>query len=549
MIVLGLHGGMTVNQHEPNAALSIDGEIVAACEEERFARVKSPRGRIPTQAAAACLDAAGIAFSDVDLVAHPGETYDDMPARIRHYLGHHFGHDFADGPDVLMVDHHTAHLASAFFASGFEEAMCLSYDARGDRVSTALARADRKRGVQVLETLPGENSLGIFYQTMTSYLGFVAAEDEYKVMGLAGYAERGPDLSDFARPTETGYAVDVGFFRDDPPVLSIYEPHFGKALVSRFGPAYRPGAPIDDRAREIAFATQRTFEACARSLTERLHGLTGLSRLCVAGGCGLNCSANGALRRLPFIDEIFIQPASSDRGLGLGAAMEGAFSLGDAPKPLDHVYLGPEYSDAAVEAAVATAGWPWRKVADPASEAAGLLARGKIIAWFQGRSEYGPRALGNRSILADPRPADMKDAINARIKRREEFRPFAPAVLEERAPDLYELDGPSPFMTFAVPVRAAWAGRLAATTHVDGTARVQTVSAEANPLFHRLIARFEDLTGVPAVLNTSFNVKGQPIVETPLDALSTFAATGLDAMIVGECLIEKNPGPGEAAGS
>lgn len=541
MIVLGLHGGTHLGEHDPGAAIVRNGAVVAACEEERFLRVKSPIGTMPVLSIAACLRAARLSIRDVDFVAHTGATHPEKPRRIREYLEHYFRH----APPVRMVHHHAAHLASAFFASGFERAMCLTCDAWGDHVSTALALGTPD-GVRVIETHPRENSLGLFYAAVTSYLGFTAGEDEYKVMGLAAYGRPGVDLSTFARSTPDGHDVDVTFLADDYPDRTATEPLYSPRLVELLGPSRSPEEPITQRHRDIAFGAQETLERCLLGLVRRLHVQTGLHDLCMAGGVALNCSANATLARCAEVDRLFVQPAASDRGLALGCALQVAFEEHEPVRPLPDVFLGPTYSDEEIRSALDLGGWDYREVSDPAAEAAQMLAAGEIVGWFQGRSELGPRALGNRSILADPRPAGMKDAVNARIKFREEFRPLAPAVLEERAAELFEVGSPSPFMTVAYRVRPEWAGRIPSVVHVNGTARVQTVDRGRAPLFHRLIEAFAARTGVPAVLNTSFNLRGQPIVETPRDALATFAACGLSGVFLGRFLVLKPRRPASA---
>jgi carbamoyltransferase len=537
MNVLGLYGCVTMGEHDPAAALVCDGRIVAACEEERFLRVKSPAGVLPVESIRACLRMAGLRMEDVDLVAHPGEIYEDMPERIGRYLPHYFGH----APPVQMVNHHLAHGASAYYCSGFERAMCLSYDAYGDRMSAMLAVGTPEGGVQALETRPRESSLGLFYAAITSFLGFLVGEDEYKVMGLAPYGRPGVDLSAFVDLEPGGYRVDMDFFPSYWPWTVNAEPFYSQRLVDLLGPPRRPGEPITAHHQDIAFAAQRTLERSSAALVAHLHERTGLTDLCLAGGCALNCTANQALLALPFVHRLFVQPASSDRGLALGCALQAAFEAGDPVRaPLTRAALGPEYGAPEIRTVLDETGTEYEEVADPAAAAAALLAEGKIIGWFQGRSEFGPRALGHRSILADPRAASVKDEINRRVKYREGFRPFAPSVLEERASELFEMDGASPFMTVTYPVAEGWRDRLQGVTHVDGTSRVQTVSCGEEPLYHRLIREFERLTSVPAVLNTSFNVRGQPIVETPLDALATFAGTGLDALIIGSFLVRKS---------
>jgi carbamoyltransferase len=535
MNILGLLGGVSINHHDPGAALIRDGKLVCFVEEERLIRVKSARGHLPIHAIAACLDSAGLTIHDIDRVAHPGSSHPDMAGRIAAYLRHYFGH----APAVELVGHQEAHLASAFFGSGFPEAMCLSYDGYGDRLSAALA-VGGPDGLRILETRDETNSLGLFYQAITSFLGFTIGEDEYKVMGLAAHGKARFDLSPFARPAPDGYVVDPDFLRTDPPPLSIFEAYYGPALERLVGmPPRIAGRPFGQEHRDLAFAAQKTLEECAVRLVEHLHRLTGQRRLCLAGGVALNCVANMRLKSLPFVDELFVQPAASDRGLPLGAALLVAHRLGERIEPPPHAFLGPIRPDTAIEEALRTSNMPFRPCPDPEETAAEMIARGRVVAWYRGRSEFGPRALGHRSILADPRPAAMRDIVNAKIKFRESFRPFAPAVLAERASELFEMTGPSPYMTVTHPVRPEWQDRLGAITHVDGTARVQTVDRATLPEFHRLISAFAARTGVPAVMNTSFNVRGQPIVETPLDALATFAGSGIDALFLGPCLLVK----------
>jgi carbamoyltransferase len=536
MNILGMYGGVTLGQHDPSAALISDGKLIAVCEEERFMRVKSPRGCLPVRSIRACLREANLKMSEIDLVVNPGETFHDMPERIRLYLNHYFG----AAPPVRMINHQLAHIASAFFCSGYEESMCMSYDAWGDQSSAALGIGALPGGIELLETREPKNSLGIFYATMTSYLGFLVSEDEYKVMGLAAYGHEEIDLKPFLQTTADGYHVNMDYVRGDFSQCSMFEPLYGEKLVQLLGPARQPGEPLTSRHKNIAFATQKALEECAVALITHLHEKTGLDSLCIAGGVGLNCSANRVLRETPFIRRLFVQPASSDRGLSLGCALQGAHENGvTVHDKLEHVSLGPTYSEEQIRRALELSGVAYVELAEPAQKAASMLAEGNIIGWFQGRSEFGPRALGNRSILADPREARMKDEINARIKFREEFRPFAPSVLEEHASELFEMDEPSPFMTMAFMVRPQWRDRLQAVTHVNGTARVQTVNRSTLPLYHELISQFHRLTGVPVVLNTSFNVQGQPIVETPLDALSTFTASGMDALFIGPFMVVK----------
>lgn len=537
MRILGIYGATGPWEHDPGAALVCDGVIQAVCEEERYLRIKSPWGRLPIESIAACLRATGLNMEDVDLVVHPGVIHEALPGRVASYISHYFGWC----PPVRVIHHHIAHLASAYFCSGFEEAMCLSYDGYGDGVSVALARGSRRGGIEVLESLPKEASLGVFYSAITSYLGFRVSEDEYKVMGLAPYGREGAaDLSEFVRYEDEGYEVSAAMYRDGHLSVTNDEPIYSDALVKALGPPRRPTSQIEQRHRDVAHAAQLALENCAEALVRRLHRRTGFDSLCIAGGVGLNCSNNAKIDRLPFVRRTFVQPAASDRGLALGCALQAAFELGEpASGALKHAHLGSGYDDDLVAADLDHFGVRHENLSDPAATAAELVAAGRVIGWYQGRAEFGPRALGHRSILADPRNQDMKDRVNRLVKRRESFRPFAPSVLLERATELFDVRGESPFMTFSVPTVDSWRERLGAVTHVNGTARIQTVHPDADPLFHRLIEHFGHLTGVPAVLNTSFNGRGEPIVETPRDCAAMFASSGLDAIIMGRHLVRK----------
>ena len=512
----------------------VDGQLVCCIEEERLIRVKTATGILPVYGITACLKEAKIDIRDVDLIALPGETYEGILDRTREWLVHHFGY----APAIEAVNHQMAHLASAFYQSGYKSAMCLSYDAYGDGISGALGTATLCDGIEVIETLPGTNSLGVFYATMTSFLGFKPGEDEYKVMGLAPYGKPDIDLSFFCRPTADGYLSDVSYFRKRKSATQ-YEPFYSEKLTAKIGSPRRKGGPITEHYKNVAASTQDALERSAVSLVEHLHRITGENSLCLAGGVALNCSVNRILAKLPYIDNFFVQPSASDRGLALGCALHASAQNGIKIEPIKHVFYGPSYDEGDIEGAISLSGLPAKKLTDPASAAADLLTAGKIVAWHQGRSEYGPRTLGHRSILADPGMPDMKDQINKRIKFREEFRPFAPSVLEEEYQDLFDLEAPSPYMTIACDVKEPWGQRVPATTHVNNTARVQTVNKEIDPLYHALIDNFFKRTGRPAVLNTSFNIRGQPIVETPLEAISTYAGTGIDAVVIGQFLLEK----------
>lgn len=537
MIVLGIHGGVTINQHDPGAALIVDGKVVALCEEERYLRIKSCYGFLPERSIRACLKIAGLRWEEIDLVVAPGLTYDFFAERLRLHLAHNFG----SCPRIELVHHQMAHMATAFYASPLDESLCLSLDATGDGACGMIGRASRDGGITVLETFPTRRSIGFFYTLMTYYLGFVDG-DQYKVMGLAPYGEPSVDLSAMVRPVSGGWDFDWSFVRSDPPARSPFEPLYAAKVVDLLGqPARRPDGPLTPFYKNVARSTQATLEVCLLELLKDIKARAPhLNTLCYAGGVALNCAANQTLLRSGPFETIYVPPVAADRGLALGCAYLGAASAGDRPHPLEHAYLGSSYSDADIRAELTADGARFEDVDDPAAVAAEFLAAGKIIGWFQGRSEAGARALGNRSILARCGDAVIRDQVNARIKYREEFRPFAPSALCGEAERHFDTGGRVfPHMCFTVDARPELADTIRAVVHVDGTARLQTVAAGENPRYHDLISQYRKATDVPVILNTSFNLKGQPIVETPRDALMTFHGCGLDALVIGSFVVRK----------
>ena len=538
MIVLGLHGGVTLGQHEPAAALAVNGRIVALCEEERYLRIKSCYGYLPEKSIKACLDIAGIKFEDVELIVTPGITYDDFTDRWRSYLTHLFG----SCPRIERTNHQEAHIASAFYGSGLEESLCVSLDASGDGLAGMVAHATRSGGIRVLDEIPTSNSLGYFYTLMTYYCGF-ADGDEYKLMGLAPYGKASIDLTRIIRPVLGGWEFDWSYVRSEPIPRSPFEPQYSPKVAHLLGRSNRhPFEPLDDFYKDVAASTQALMEQCLLSLLESTKAKHPESRnLCYAGGVALNCSANRSLLGGKHFDNVYVSPVASDRGLALGCAYLGATMLGDNPWPVVDAYLGSAYTAAETEKELKANGIRYRIVDDAAEEGAKLLSQKKILGWHQGRSEAGARALGNRSILASCSDTAMRDLVNARIKYREEFRPFAPAVLQEEAPKLFETGEVEdfPYMTFTLNARPEIAESIGAVVHVDGTSRVQTVRSSNNEIYYDLIKKYAALSGSPVIMNTSFNLKGQPIVETPRDALMTFFGCGLDALFIGNFLIEK----------
>lgn len=536
MNIIGLHGGVTVNQHDAGAALISNGKLKYFIEEERLTRIKTSTGMLPVRSLKACLDYSNLSIRDINYIYIPGETYKDIKSRTQNWIKHHFGYS----PKIISINHQLAHLSSSFFQSGFEESVCLSYDFYGDGISGAMGYATKKDGVKILKKLPIKSSLGLFYATMTSYLGFKPGEDEYKVMGLASYGKPVYDLSFFCRPTEEGNEINFDYFRTTKSATQ-YEPYYNQKLVKKLGKPRLLGEKINQRIKDLAASTQKVLEDCALSNIDYLFSLIKKKNynLCLAGGVALNCKANGKIINHPKVKNLFVQPSSSDRGLALGCAYQGSFEKKQFIQKINTTYYGPTYSKKKILRDINISGMVYKKIKNPEKLAAKLITGGKIIGWYQGRSEFGPRALGNRSILADPTHPKMKSLINSKIKFREDFRPFAPAVAEEDFNKYFEMKTPSPYMTVAVKVKKKWVNILKSVTHVDNTARVQTVNQKQNFIFYKLLKEIEKINKHPVVLNTSFNIRGQPIVETPLEAISTFAGNGIDALFIEDYFFEK----------
>ncbi len=573
MYILGIN-----DSHDAACALLKDGEIRFVAEEERFDRRKHSWG-FPANAIRACLDFEGIGIDDIDeftffwlprkeitgnlvhFVRHLPRTLnlfrvrpdpqDDVGffARMRSMtgLGRAISEHFRPTrrPRVRYVEHHLCHAASAFFVSPFTESAILTMDGRGESTSTLLSHGEGGRIAKLAE-VKVPHSLGHLYAAMTDHLGFRAFFDEWKVMGMAAY---GGDahLSAFEelvelRPDGT-YRLDLDYFQyhTDGRVRWLSD-----RFLDRFGPKRRPGEDCDQRHFDLAFAVQKVVEETGVHVARGLHERTGSPNLCLTGGVALNCLMNREIvRRTPF-EHFFIQPLASDAGTSLGSALFRYHQELDEPRArrFDRIDLGPGFSDGEIEAVLRSrlrgGEARYRRSDRVAAEAAARIAEGRIVGWFQGRMEAGPRALGHRSIAADPRDPAMKDRLNARVKRREAFRPFAPAVLEERCAEFFEMPRgqASPHMILVGDVRPEKRGVLPAVTHADGSARVQTVSRDANPRFWELIHEFGALTGVPVLVNTSFN-ENEPIVCTPEDALACFLRAELDVLAIGDFLVEK----------
>jgi carbamoyltransferase len=562
MIVLGT----TDPLGEDNAAaILVDGELVGSVEEERLNRIKHAPHMPPARAIAWCLDQAGCELSDVDVIAvgfsdpktiltrNLADVARRTVTRQRYslslrgeyaqYLRHKlwFGRlgAYLAGAGrsrdwrglvrerrLVFVRHHVAHAASAFFLSPFDEASIISLDGNGGE-DAGLLGYGRGTAIHPLEFVDRELSWGIFYERFTAALGFRPHNDEGKVMGLAAYGEHGGEPFPFLRLRTNGFPD--------------YDRHAMEEMLSQIRPRQPGESPINGYHEHIAARLQFTLEQALARISEILYERTGLSDLCLAGGVALNCSANGKLLELPHVSRVFVQPAASDSGTALGAAVwVHTERTGDRPRTtFDHAYWGPEFSDDEIEAVLVQAKAQYRHCESIAAEAARLIAAGKIVGWFQGRLELGPRALGARSILADPRSVELKDSVNRNAKFREPWRPFAPSLPAERMEEYFGTPHPSSFMILAFQAREGVKSRIPATLHVDGTGRPQTVTKETNLRYWQLLQEMEKQTGVPVVLNTSFNVDSEPIVCTPQDALRTFYACGMDALAIGDFLLEK----------
>ena len=537
MIILGIHGGVTLGQHEPASAIIIDGKVEALCEEERYLRNKSSYGYLPFYSIKACLKMANISFKEIDLIVTPGITYDDFDRRIQDYFRHNFG----SCPRIERVHHQIAHLYSAFYGSGLDESLVLSLDATGDGLSGMMGHANKDGGVNVLYEIPTNNSLGYFYTMMTYFLGFIDG-DEYKVMGLAPYGEPTIDLSAIMRPEGDSWRFDWDCIRSNPSLKSPFEPMYSNKVLAILKQSPRmPGSPITKYHKDLARSTQATFEQCLLNLVDHLcERVPACRNLCYAGGIALNCSANKSVINSGKFDNVYVSPVASDRGLALGCAYYGAVQSGEKVWPIWNTFLGSSYSNDEIKNELDANGLSYEAVDDPCEAGADLLLKEKVIGWYQGRSEAGARALGNRSILAKCEKEEMRDIVNARIKFREEFRPFAPSILFEETEKFFISKGAAfPTMSFTLDVVEGKSKKIAAVVHVDNTARVQTVRSSDNELYYSLIRNYYMKSGVPVILNTSYNLKGQPIIETPRDALMTFFGCGMDALIMGNYVIRK----------
>ena len=597
MLILGLnayHG-------DASACLLRDGDIVAAAEEERFRRIKHWAG-FPSEAIRYCLQEAGVTLGEIQHVAVNSDPSASFLKKLSYTLQrrpdialildrvrnqskrHSIESELATAfpasnfkGAVHRVEHHLAHLASCFLVSPFREATVVSVDGFGDFASAAWG-VGRDNDIAIEGRVYFPHSLGVFYQAMTQFLGFPYYGDEYKVMGLAPYGvpKYLPQMREIVHLLDDGsFSLDTSYFRHHKEKIP-YEweggsPYVGTlfslALEELLGPSRSKDEPLTDRHRDIARSTQAIYEEAFFHLLRTLHARHGVDSITVAGGCGMNSVANGKVRRETPYKRVYIQSAAGDAGGAIGAALqiwqrvtdkqqacrkyglstlEGDPGLGRAI--MDHAFLGPSFNDAEISSLIeqrsediSNEGCQFRRINDElelCKKTAEAVSRGEVIGWFQGRMEWGPRALGNRSIVCDPRRSDMKGILNSKIKRRESFRPFAPSILKEHVAGWFEEDGDVPFMMQVYQIREEKRPIIPAVTHVDGSGRLQTVYRQTNPLYWQLIDAFRELTGVPMVLNTSFN-ENEPVVCRPEEALDCFLRTKMDLLVLGHWHIKR----------
>ena len=574
MLILGLN----MFHADASAAILQDGEVIFAVAEERLNRIKHYAG-FPVLAIKACLDAAGAKITDVDHVAVGQGSDANLAKKVQYALANPsrilnfirlrqrkegmrdvrslLAHALEVDRGALRfqehhVEHHIAHIASAYFCSPWEKAAGFSYDGSGDFVSTMMARCEDNQ-IEVLDRIYLPHSLGSFYTMICEFIGYKKYGDEGKVMGLAPYG----------KPTYCEKVCEIALLRNGNFQLNLdyFQPlgsnqgmrvlpngtvrlarHFSDCMKSLFGAPREPHAEITQRDMDLAYAMQSRFEEIFFHLLNGLHERVPVDELVMAGGCALNSVANGKIfSQTPFRDT-WIQPAAGDEGLAIGAALYTCCSILRQPRRyiMKDAYLGPEFSSTRIESDLKAANLLYRKLEHESllDEVATQVAAGNVVGWFQGKMEWGPRALGNRSILAHPGLPEMKDTLNARIKHREWFSPFAPSILSERQREYFEHDHPSPFMLHVYKIRPEKRAQLTAVNHVDNTGRLQTVTRKENPLYHGLIQAFERKTGIPVILNTSFN-ENEPIVCTPAEAIDCFKRTRMDALAIGPYLAQK----------
>jgi carbamoyltransferase len=564
--------------YNPAAALIVDGELVAFVEEERMINYKGAHFMFPGFAAKWCLQKAGFTLEDIDYIAwgwnnpayrikmplffasqflkygflrkSDGGIQEVLSSQIIDYLPGTVIRKIREGlrrvglkgkiPKIEFIEHHEAHVASTYLLSGFDEAAIIIIDGSGESTCTSIWHAKNGR-YKLKKEIDIPHSLGWFYAGMTDYLGFIPYRDEGKVMGLAPYGKRATELEEkIARVIEissNGYKLDPSYF-----LLGTHEAgkHFSDRLVNLFGPPRYYGEPLDDRIKNIAFIVQETLEKIVLNIIKEATDNGKIRNVCIAGGVGLNCKMNGVIRQSPYVDKIFVQPASGDAGAALGAAIALSHKIGEwKAYRLKDVYSGPSYTDEEIKKELDIAGVKYTTPDNIAQKVAKAISEGKIVAYFDGAMEFGARALGHRSILANPCDPNMKDKVNLRVKFREPWRPFCPSLTSESMHDYLEDADDAEFMIVAYQARKGVKDLIPSVVHVDNSVRPQTVEKGVNPRYWEILNELKSFTGHPVVLNTSFNLRGQPIIAHPRDAIACFFSSGLDVLVLNNYWIEK----------
>jgi carbamoyltransferase len=541
MKILGISGGFRQGYQDVTSCLVVNGEVIAAVEEERLNRIKFSAGRLPYLSVIEVLKIGGLKFEDIDAIAFHGSTWEEVvQTQLEQYFIQHFG----SCPKFYRFHHHDCHASSTFYASGFKEATVITLDNSGDGISLQIMKGENSN-LELVDRFERPNSLGLFYQVITQYCGFIKDSDEYKLMGLSSYGDRTAfdfswliDFNNGKLEINTEYIVVP---TAGAPSLHKDEMAYTKAFEEKMGTSRRiPKSEITTFYKNVAASAQAHFEVVLLKIVKYYSKSIGYGNVCLAGGAALNCVANQIVMNAKFIDKLFIQPAAGDAGIAMGAAWLCSLKLGYKPKPTENTYLGSNYNNYEIEQILKTSQLSYQLIEDAAIDAAKEIATNKVIGWFQDSMEFGPRALGNRSILANACNPDMQEIVNSKIKFRESFRPFCPSVLEEDAP-LY-FDGKqmiSPYMTITYLVKPESRNLIPSVWHIDGTARIQTVNRNQNAKFYDLLFELKKQIGHGVVLNTSFNLSHEPIVCNPRDAIATFFASGMDILYLGDFKIKK----------
>ncbi|HLC39430.1 MAG TPA: carbamoyltransferase C-terminal domain-containing protein [archaeon] len=547
MRILAVNSGVS-GMHDPAAVLVEDGKVLMAIEEERFVGIKHAPEMLPLNAVKFVLKTHGLKITDIDKFVYPNlpdlmnllrrgslkrpytylgslRIYRDIKNRVKHFYRYHFRID----PNIIYMKHHVGHAASAFYLSGFNKANIITMDAAGERTCGLLA-VGKDSDIEIEKEFYVPNSWGYIYSALTEFLGYKVG-DEGTVMALASFGQPKYDFfkNGIVRLTDDGYWIN-------PRFGSI---QYTDAMLKMFGEP-RLSGELTQHHKDVAASLQDAIEKTLVHLARIMHEKTGYKNFCLAGGSALNCKMNGVLLQQDFVDDIFIQPAASDQGGALGGAVMVAVNNGYKVDKMRHAYLGSENSNEEIEKTLKVAKVKYEEISDPAGTAAEILAQNKILGWVQGRMEFGPRALGNRSILTSAQDPSMKNILNDNVKHREPFRPFCPSLVAEAAPKYFNGKlRDSPFMILSFDVKEEMRNRVPSIVHVDGSARPQFVEKEINPLYYSLIQKFGDITGDPVILNTSFNDKGQPMIRTAEQAVKMYYGTGMDALIVGNFILQK----------